>query len=86
VACYTPSNDYGNAYQLRDTIIIVVSACVTPDQLERYQTLAETLFRKFRLSELGVRELAFCGGSTNEEAESSFQTLIRSRFFPNGLV
>lgn len=80
---HTPSYIYGvrNQYSLRDTVVIAVTA---RSNVARGQDLAEEMYRRFHLSELGVRELCVCNGATEEEVEARFTQVIRSRFGGNG--
>jgi hypothetical protein len=80
---HTPSYRYGvcNQYLLRDTVVIAVTAL---NALARGQDLAEAMYRRFHLSELGVRELCVCTGATEEEVEARFTQVIRRRFGGNG--
>jgi hypothetical protein len=78
--CHTPSNEYRRRYKLRDTIILVVSAYATAQQLQDDQAFADELFRRFHVAECGVREFCICGGATQEEVEGCCEKLLRSRF------
>jgi hypothetical protein len=78
---YTPSNDYRTRYEFRDTLIVVVTVYATDQLLQEDQEFANKLFRKFHVAECGVREFCVCGGATQEEVESCFRELLRSRFF-----
>jgi hypothetical protein len=78
---HTPSNDYLNRYEFRDTLIVVVTAYATEQQLQADREFASELFERFHVAERGVRELCVCGGATQAEVEGCFQELLRSRFF-----
>ncbi|MEX2262343.1 MAG: hypothetical protein WD696_10345 [Bryobacteraceae bacterium] len=56
---HTPSYRYGvrSQYLLRDTVVIAVTALTA---VERGQDVAEAMYRKFHLSELGIRGLCVC--------------------------
>jgi hypothetical protein len=77
---HAPSNEYGNRYELCDTIIVVVTAYPNAELLQHDQNFANELFRRFHVAERGVRELCVCGGATQDEIEHSFRKLLRSRF------
>lgn len=78
---HTPSDEYRSTYELRDTIIVVVTAYATDRLLHYDQEFAKELFQRFQVVERGVRELCICGGPTQEEIEVGFQELMRNRFF-----
>lgn len=79
---HTPSYLYGasNQYSLRDTVVVAVIALCA---VERGQGLAEEMYRRFHLSQCGVRELCVCDGATEQEVEAKFTQVIRSRFGGN---
>jgi hypothetical protein len=83
--CHTPSNECRPRYELRDTVIVVVTAYATAQLLPYDRVFAGELFQRFHVAERGVRELCICGGATQEEVESSFQELLRSRFFGDAM-
>jgi len=78
---HTPSYEYRNRYELRDTLIVVVTAYATHQMLQEDRQFANKLFHRFHVAECGVRELCVCGGATQQEVEDCFRELVRSRFF-----
>lgn len=77
---HAPSNDYRTTYELRNTLIVVVTAYSNSDRLRHDQNFANELFRRFHVAERGVRELCICGGATQDEIEYSFQESMRTKF------
>jgi hypothetical protein len=78
---HTPSYKYENKYELRNTVIVVVTAYDTNEKLQADREFASKLFQRFHVEERGVRELCVCGGATQEDVEKCYQELLRSRFF-----
>ena len=38
------------------------------------------MYRKFRLCDLGIRNISMCNGATEEEIETEFARLIQTQF------